>query len=230
MWEVCSEKCRPPSIRQESFMGKDKKRDRQEELNKQVNYYKLNTKAVKDLVEADESNSPEVSEEELRYYRSGPRFKMADWVKLVFIKFWFPACVCFFFIWGLGGYVGSLMDMLFITGIALGMVTDLLTNPMLRFFERTPGANSFWMMFPKKGYASFPLNILYSFVVLFFVFTAYNIINMALIAITGAVDTIPLGVGPVGFGLIYLGFDLLFINMKHMAANIIHDAMKKPVS
>ena len=36
-------------------------------------YYRLNTKAVDDLVNADVSNSPEVSREELNKYRSGPK-------------------------------------------------------------------------------------------------------------------------------------------------------------
>ena len=64
------------------------------EIEKQTDYYKLKTKAVDDLVNADESNSPEVSEEELRAYRSGPRLKIADWVKLLFIKAWFASSSC----------------------------------------------------------------------------------------------------------------------------------------
>ena len=38
-----------------------------------ADYYKLNLKAVDDLLTADESNSPKVSEAELRRYRSGPK-------------------------------------------------------------------------------------------------------------------------------------------------------------
>lgn len=203
-----------------------RKKNQKPEVERQTDYYNLKTKAVEDLVTADESNSPEVSEEELRAYRSGPKRKIADWVKMLFIKFWFNAAVCFFFIWGLSGYVADLLDLLFVTGMALGIVTDVMTNPVLRFFEKTPGENARWMMFPKKGYVTFPLNILYAYVVLFLVYTLYNILNLVIIQITGAVNTVPLGVEPILFGLFCLGFDLLLIRLKRVFLDMIHDAVK----
>ena len=85
-------------------MSKNRKNKAQKpEIEKQSEYYRLKTEAVNDLVTANEENSPEVSEEELRAYRSGPKLKVADWVKMLFIKFWFAAAVCYFFLWGLGG-------------------------------------------------------------------------------------------------------------------------------
>ena len=193
-----------------------KKQYRKPDVAREQDYYKLNTKAVNDLAEADESNSPEVSEEELRKYRSGPNIKMADWVKLLLVKWWFPGAVCFFFLWGLGGYLADLLDTLLVTGIALGVVTDLLTNNALRFLERTKGYADRFIMVTVRGYASFPLNILYSFVVLFLVYMLYNVINLAIIQITGATDTVPLGVEPILFGLFYLGFDMLLIQCKRL--------------
>ena len=197
------------------------------EIIRQADYYRLHTKAVDDLVNADESNSPEVSPEELRRYRSGPKLKIADWVKLLFIKAWFPGCVCFFFIWGLGGMLGDQLDLLVVTGIALGVVTELLTNNVLRFLEKKPGANSRYMMFPKKGYITFPLNILYAFVVLFLVYTLYNVINLVIIRITGVTDTVPLGVEPILFGLFYLGFDMMLIQGKHLILDIVRGARNR---
>ena len=91
------------------------KKNRKPDIAKEANYYKLKTKAVKDLVEADESNSPEVSEEELNKYRSGPKLNVADWVKLLLLKWWFAGAVCFFFIWGLSGYMSNMLDTLFVT-------------------------------------------------------------------------------------------------------------------
>lgn len=209
-------------------MSKQKKGgEKRAPIEKQTDYYKLKTQAVDDLVNANEENSPEVSEEELRAYRSGPKLRVADWVKVLFIKAWFPGAVCFFFIWGLGGYLSDLLDTLFVTGAALGMVTDLLTNNVLRFFEKTSGANDRWMMFPRKGYASFPLNILYAYLVLFLVFVLYNLINLVLIQITGAGgDTVPLGVEPVLFGLFYMGFDTLLIEIKHSVARLFRRGAK----
>ena len=208
-------------------MSRRKKDEPQKpEIIKQADYYKLKTKAVEDLVTADESNSPEVSEEELRYYRSGPKFKIADWAKLLFIKAWFPGSVCFFFMWGLGGMMADQLDLMFVTGIALGVVTEMLTNNVLRFMEKTPGGNDRWMMFPQKKYITFPLNILYAFVLLFLVYTLYNAINLAIITITGATDTVPLGVGPILFGVFCMGFDMILIQGKHLIKDIIRDAKK----
>ena len=211
-----------------------KRQNRKPNIDKEADYYKLKTKAVKDLVEADESNSPEVSEEELSKYRSGPKFKVADWIKLLIIKFWFAGAVCFFFIWGLSGAMANYLDTLFVTAIAMGIVTDLLTNNALRFFEPTPGANDRYIMVTKRGYISFFLNILYAFVVMFLVYSMYAAINFTIISITGQKDTVPLGVGPILFGLFYLAADLMLIKCKHVivdifrkAANPDHQANKK---
>ena len=43
------------------------------EVEKQTEYYKLKTDAVNDLVTANEENSPQVSEEELRATPPGPK-------------------------------------------------------------------------------------------------------------------------------------------------------------
>ena len=198
------------------------------EIDKQSSYYELKTKAVDDLVNADESNSPEVSKEELRKYKSGPKLKLADWVKLLLIKGWFAGAVCFFFFWGLGTYLASMLDLLFVTGFALGVVTDLLTNPVLRFFEKNPGDNSRWMMFPKKGLYTLFLNVPYGFVILALVYGLYTGINMIAARITGNTDTVFLGVEPVLFGVFCLGFDLLLIKAKHIIMGFFRGPEKKP--
>lgn len=185
------------------------------EVEKQSEYYKLKTQAVEDLVSANEENSPQVSEEELRAYRSGPRMKVADWVKMLFIKAWFAGAVCFFFIWGLGGLLGNELDMLFVTGMALGLVTDWLTNPVLRFFEKTPGENARWMMVTRKGTSGLFLNILYGYLVLILVYLLYNGINIIASQLIKTENGVVLGVGPIFFGLFCLGFDLLLIQGKH---------------
>lgn len=203
-----------------------KRQNRKPDVAKEAGYYSLKTKAVKDLVEADESNSPEVSEEELSKYRSGPRIKLADGVKILILKFWFAGAVCFFFIWGLSGYMADMLDTLFVTAIAMGIVTDVLTNNAIRFFETTPGGNDRYIMVTLRGYFSFFLNILYAFVVLFFVYSIYAVINFTLIRITGNADTVPLGVGPILFGLFYLGVDQLLIKCKHVLTDIVRKAQK----
>ena len=94
----------------------------------------------------------------------------------------------------------------------MGVITDLLVNNLLRFWEKTPGDNDRWMMFPKRSLAAFFLNILYAFLVLFLVYTLYNVINGLLVRLTGAADSVPLGVEPVLFGLFYLAVDLLLLS------------------
>lgn len=198
-------------------MSKERKNGRSKpEVEKQSEYYRLKTQAVDDLVTANEDNSPEVSEEELRAYRSGPKMQVADWVKLVLIKAWFAGAVCFFFIWGLGGLLGSELDILFVTGLALGVVTDLMTNPVLRFFEKTKGENDRWMMVTRKSHSGLFLNVGYGYVVLFLVYGLYNVINLAANRIAGTTDRVFLGVEPILFGVFCLGFDLLLIQAKHI--------------
>ena len=191
-----------------------------------ADYYKLNTKAVEELATADVSNTPKYSEEELNRYRSHRERRIATWVKLVFVKFWFPGMVCFFFLWGLGSYLGALVDQLFVVGLALGIVTDLLTNNVIRFFAKTPGENDRWMMVPRKSYGSLFLNILYAFLVLFFVYSVYQMINADVATLTGVTDRVVLGVEPILFGLFYLGFDELLLFFKRLFGRIVADAKR----
>lgn len=192
-----------------------------------ADYYKLHTRAVDDLIHANAENSPEVSREELAKYRSKRGLSLPQWLKMLLLKFWFNGAVCFFFFWGLGGYLRDMLDQLVVIALAMGVITDLLVNNALRFYAETPGENDRWMMFPKKGYASFPLNILYAFVLLVCVVYFYQLLNLGLIALSGAAtDAVPLAVEPVLFGLFYLGFDLLFLFFKQLFLRILADAKK----
>ena len=189
-------------------------------------YYSLNTKAVEDLVSADVTNSPKVSEAELRRYRSGPKIRLADWMKAVLLKWWFAGAVCFFFLWGLGTVVPNRENQLIIVGLALGAVTDLFTNNIFRFYARTLGENDRWMMFPRNSFSTLPLNIVYGYVILFLVVLTYNAVNAFLIA-AGVQDKIPLGVGPILFGLLCTGWDLLLLAAKRMLMRIVRDAKRR---
>lgn len=185
--------------------------------------FDLKTEAMDALVNNDNEKVPEYSKEELKKYRSGGGFHIPGWLKVLGIKAWFAGAVCFFILWGLGIYIAGL-DMLVATALALGMVTDLLTNNILRFLESTPGENDDWMIFPPKGIRSFVLNLVYAFVVIGCVFVFYNLVNSIIITITGAVDTIPIGVEPLLFGLLCMGFDMLFVGCKRLIKGIIRDA------
>ncbi len=210
-------------------MAGKKRRAVPEENRASSDFYKLHSRAINDLITANEENSPEVSEEELRQYRSGPKLKVSDWLKAILVKWWFAGSVCFFIFWGLSSYVSARLDLLLIFGIALGVVTDVLTNNILRYFAKKRGGNDRWMMFPQKRYATFFLNIFYAFILLLCVDFLYNLINLAFLAAGG--NSLTLGVGPILFGVLYTAVDLLFISMKRLMIRIVSDAKqsaKKP--
>ena len=204
-------------------MAKQKQAPARDEKRAAADYYKLNRQAVEDLVTADESNSPPVSEEELRRYTSGPKVKMSHWLKIVLIKAWFFAAVCYFFLWG--AFVSNVVDQIVVTGIALGFVIDILVNNLLRFMEKTPGANDGWILVSKKGFVSLPLNVVYGLVLMLCVVETYEVINRLLtLLLRLPAGEIPLGVGPILFGLLAMGWDALFLLMKRTLRRIVADA------
>lgn len=178
-------------------------------------YYKLNTKAVDRLVNANKMEIPKDKKlkDPAKQYRTGFLDRIPSTVKALFVKFWFNGAVCYFIFWGLGMMVPSYLDMIFILATVLGMVTDILTNNALRFVETIPGENDKWMMFPKKKFWTFMANILYAFVVLFCVIELY--------------ETLRINVEPILFGLFYMLFDLLFVGMRNLMKIIINDAKDK---
>ena len=191
------------------------------------NPYKINKAAVDRLVNADKKTYPKTNVDPGKQYRSkGFIDKIPDWIKALFIKFWFNGAVCFFIFWGLGMLIFGL-DMIVVMGIVLGMVNDLLVNNVFHFFAITPGSNNKWMMFPKRKLWTFFANIGYSTFILFIVVWIYSIINIAYNAIMGTTNQIGLGVEPVFFGLLYMSVDMLFVGMKNLFIKIVQDAKEK---
>lgn len=199
-------------------MAKKRTQDDSEHGKSTADYYKLNTKAIEDLASADRANSPEVSSRELRQYGAKRHLKLSQWLKAVLIKAWMNGAVCYFFLWGLVGYFKDSLDLWLVTAIALGFVTDLVTNNILRLSEKDEGAASRWMMFGKKRkFVTLPLNVLYA------------ILLMALTVMTyAAMNRIAhLGVEPILFGIVTLLWDLLLIQFKHLFITILADARAK---
>ena len=187
--------------------------------------YRIKTEAVEDLVNANKENTPSYSEEELKKYRSKSRLNINPVFKALFIKFWFSGVVCYFFIWGLGMYIPSNLDLYFVKAIGMGFVKDILENNLYRFVANPEGSNDRWMMFPKKSYMSLVFNVLYAILVTGCVYFTYQGINF--VGTSGNNDRVVFGVEPIFFGIFYMGFELLFLWMKHMAVRIIADAKKK---
>ena len=194
---------------------------------REASYYQLHTGAVEELVTATKENTPQYSEEELNRYRSGKsKRKFPQGLKVVLIKFWFYGAVCFFVFWGLGLYLTGL-DLQFVGAIVLGMVTDLLINHFLRFTEKLPGGSKKWMMVTRRGTAGFFMNLLYGFLLMFLIVTAYNMVNTVIVGIFGSENAPLLHVEPLGFGLIAMGADMLCVVIRNTLRKIVDDAKKK---
>lgn len=186
--------------------------------------YELKSDAVDALVGADNGEAPQYSKEELGKYRTHRSIELPELVKVLILKAWFPGAVCYFILWGLGAYVSSNLDMLFIVGVVLGMVTDLLTNNILRFMEKTPGENNRWMLVTHKGMVGFGLNLLCSMVIVLCVFFLYEYINRLAALVTGDPSQVFLGVEPFFYGVFCMAFDMLFLGIKHLLTAIFRDA------
>jgi hypothetical protein len=196
----------------------------QEPEREATEYYKLKTEAVENLVTADSTNSPKVPEEELRKYRRNSNIQVPNTVKVLFVKFWFAGAVCYFVIWGLGLYLGSVLDLLVVAAVVMGFVTDLLANNVLRFMEETPGVNEKWIMVRKRRYVSLILNLLYAGVLMTLVYLFYEYLNIAITTRTGDTQSVPVGVEPLLFGLLYMGFDLALVGLRNLVKKIIAGA------
>ena len=205
--------------------GKNKKINEEKEKDTSE-YYKLNKDAVDRLVNANAANAPDVSDEEIRKYTGKKKFRIPAIVKILFTKFWFKGAACFFIFWGLGTYLNS-VDLIFVFAFALGLITDLLENNFLRFFERDIHNLNDHIMFPRKGLPSLFFNVAYAFVVFTVVRQIYNIINIAAMSITKKTDELFLGVEPILFGLFYLLTYELFILIRNTSKKIVKDALDK---
>ena len=189
--------------------------------------YRLKTQAVEDLVTASEENSPPVSRAELRKYQSGPKIHLADWLKALLIKAWMPGVICYFFVWGLSTFAVNQIDFLVILSLALGTVTNLITNNILRFIAKTPGALDRWIMVTPKSAWFLPLDLIYAGLLVACVTLTYNTVNTVGARLSGNPGTVTLGVEPILFGLFTLGWDLLFIGAKRLLRRIVGDAKQK---
>ncbi len=203
-----------------------KKRRKKDQDASAADYYKLKTQAVDDLISADEDNSPPVSKEELEKYGGRKKNGIPNWLKVGFIKFWFPGAVFFFMIMGLG--LWDPLDQIVILGIVQGMVTDLLTSNMIRFIAETDGSNDRYLMFAKKRYMSFFFNILYAMILCALVLVAYAGVDQLVRLLTGDA-AFKLTGEPVSYGLLYMLCDTALVFVKNSVVKLFHGAKNKNV-
>ncbi len=209
-----------------------KRADESDQRSSAAEYYKLNTRAVEDLASADESNSPQVTREELERYGGRQKKGIPNWIKVCFVKFWFAGAVEFFMMTGLvAGFPAIALpgNQILIVGIVMGMVTDLLTNNILRFMAMPDGANDPWMMFAKKRYMTFFFNIIYAMLLVFIVIVLYALTDLVLNALMGGAEPINLMVEPLLFGLFYMLGDLALVGAKNLVFKLVSSRKNKNV-
>lgn len=173
--------------------------------------YELNSEAVDTLANADKEEIPQYSEEELNKYRK-KKFQLPNWLKVIFVKFWFAGAICFFIIMGTG--VTHWLDLYVALSIVMGMVTDLLTNNVVRFIEPYEGANNKYLLVTHRGMVGFGLNLMLGFVTIAGVMFCYFIIN----------TFVSVGVEALLFGLLSMGVEMLLIGIKRLCSSILNDA------
>lgn len=175
--------------------------------------YALNTEAVDALVEAQQGNVPQYTEEELKRYQTKSGIHMPRPLLVILMKAWFYGAVCFFILWGLGNVL-HITDRIVICGIVIGMVIDLLLNNALRFFESVPGEFQNWIMVNRRGVLGLFLNVAYGLLLMCCVFGIYSLINMR-------PEVFFVGVEPILFGLFTMGFDLLMVGIRNLIVKLI---------
>lgn len=186
-------------------------------------YYELKTRAVDDLVNANEANSPEVSPKELRKYRRRAGLHLPEGLKYFLVKWWFAGVACWFFMIGLASLGIANLDMMLIVGIVVGLLWDLPVNIFIRLKEEKKGENNGWMMFPQTGVGAGVLNVLYGVALVFLTAQTYGAVNAFLTA--GGAET-ALGVEPILFGIFVAGWDFLLLFFKRLGRSILSDAKK----
>lgn len=208
-------------------MAKNGKKRKNDNYHPAASYYDLKTQAVEDLVTADNANSPPVSNAELERYGAKSKSGIPNWLKVNFVKWWFPGAVCLFMIMALN--LQGLENHVLIVGIVNGMVTDLLTNNILRSMAATNGGNDKWMMFPKARYFNFFLNILYAMVLCLMVDFLYLGVDVAVNAVKGTSHVGYLPIESVTYGLFYMLSDNVFVGVKNLLKKLISSGKNKNV-
>ena len=139
--------------------------------------------------------------------------------------------VCYFVMFGISSFMdGNTLDLLVLTGIVLGLVVEILVNPLFRFMERDNREYDPYMMFPFpfKAYWTFFTNILYYIVVALVMYFAFYLgLNELINYIKGTEGAIAVGVEPLLFGTFTVLADMIFIGIKDLIVYLVKKFSKE---
>ena len=161
------------------------------------------------------------SSKEFNPYRTDFLSRIPTFIKALFIKWWFAGVVCFFVNMGIGLYIpDNTADLLVLDGIFLGLIVDVLVNPVFRFLETDRREYNPYMMFPfpLKAYWTFFTNVLYYIGVAIIVNFVYNFINDYMFS---------LAIEPLSWALIVLAVDMVFIGINDLVVFLVKKRKKE---
>lgn len=222
-------------------MSKKKNKNKNQE-EKLENYYKLKVKETDELVAAlkgenlddtpmpstniaeitGEEEKPGASKRSTEFdpYKTDKLSRIPCWIIALFVKWWFAGAVCYFVIMGLGMTITDTLDMTFVSGAVLGLLTELMVNPIFRMLESDKKQYNNFMMFPFpfKAYWTFFTNIIYYIIVVFLVSVLYAVIS---------INIVETPVEPLLFGTLVLIVDMAFIGIKDLIVYLVKKTKTK---
>ena len=162
------------------------------------------------------------SNKEFNPYRTDFLARIPTFIKAFFVKWWFAGVVCFFVNMGLGIYVAT-ADLVILDGIFLGLVVEVLVNPLFRFMETDKREFNDYMMFPFpfKAYWTFFTNVLYYVAVAVAVNFIYLFINEFMFS---------LSIEPLSWALVVLVVDMIFIGIKDLIVRLVKNRKREAVN
>lgn len=208
-------------------------KNHQSKENNVSEYYNLKQKAVDDLVSAlQEPVTPEEPPRNQKNkekpaidpYKIDKLSKIPTWIKAVFVKYWTAGAICFFFFWGLGYYITNMENLIFITSIATGLITDFLVTPAFLYFESDKKEYHRYLLVPVSGKKIWSLfiNIPVALIEVYGVVMIYAIINQIYVNSNNLAEGyIFLGVEPLLYGVFFVAIDFLLLFFKNMLIDMI---------
>lgn len=163
-------------------------------------------------------------------YKTDFLARVPTWIKALFTKFWFAGAVCYFIMWGIR--INDTLDSLVLTGAVLGLVVEILVNPLMRYMETDRKEFNAYMMFPFpfKAYWTFFTNVLYYILVIVCVNYCYYGVNTLCNLAAGTTNYIHVGVEPLLFGVFCVIVDMVFIGIKDLIVYLVKGRKKEKVN
>ncbi len=221
-------------------MSKKKKKTRETTIE---DYYDLRTDKIDELVAALKGETPEDAEpvsynmadcmtpesatqgevreyskkqyKEFNPYKLDRLSRVPTWIKAIVIKWWFAGMVCYICSILLGYWIGMGENQIWFNGLVLGLVVELLVNPVMRYFADEGTAFNPYIMFPFpfKKYWTFLTNVVYYIVVVWITYFAfYYVINIYIGNLV---------VEPVLFATFITVVDMIFIGLKDLGVHLV---------